>query len=88
MAQMKQFYDEQIEQIKNQKGEQNADVKKPEPDHENENQDQQQVQDAIEKLMDQNKFKETLQELNTAVGQKESLEKKLARIKDKIKKAK
>lgn len=34
--------------------------------------------------MDQNKFQETLNELNNAVGQKESLEKKLLRIKEKI----
>ena len=93
MEQMKQFYDNQIEQIKNQKDVkkedgQAEDVKKSEPDLRNENPDQQQVQEAIEKLMDQNKFKETLNELNTAVGQKESLEKKLTRIKEKIKKAK
>lgn len=88
MEQMKQFYDQQIEQIRSQKEGQADDVKKSEPDLQNENPDQQQVQEAIEKLMDQNKFKETLNELNTAVGQKESLEKKLTRIKEKIKKAK
>lgn len=38
--------------------------------------------------MDQGKFQETIQQLTEAVGQKESLEQKLLRIKEKIQKAK
>lgn len=38
--------------------------------------------------MNQDKFQETIQQLNRAVGQKENLESKLNKIKQKIKKAK
>ena len=38
--------------------------------------------------MDQAQFQETIQQLSEAVGQKESLEQKLNRIKEKIQKAK
>ena len=38
--------------------------------------------------MDQKKFTDTLEQLNKAVSQKERLEEKLLRIKDKIKMAK
>lgn len=43
---------------------------------------------AIAKLMDQGKFTDTLDQLNKAVSQKEKLEAKLNRIKEKIKSAK
>jgi Tfp pilus assembly protein FimV len=45
-------------------------------------------QEALARLMDQGKFHETIQQLTEAVGQKESLEQKLLRIKEKIQKAK
>lgn len=38
--------------------------------------------------MDQRKFTDTIEQLNKAVGQKEKLEQKLLRIKEKIKMAK
>lgn len=44
--------------------------------------------ELIAHLMNQDNFKDTVQQLNKAVGQKQNLEQKLMRIKEKIKQAK
>lgn len=80
---LKHFYDHQIKQIRDEQHQRSGLQQTLRSGSSST-----QTQEILQKLMNQDKFQETINQLSHAVGQKESLEQKLTRIKEKIQKAK
>ena len=86
---MKAFYDEKINQIrKDVESQTRQDMQSSSQSNLVSTLQNSQTGDILQKLMNQDQFKDTIEQLNQAVGQKETLETKLKRIKAKIEKAK